>query len=344
GYVVDRHQLQVLADIGVVLLLFEVGIELDLRSLRREPRGILVAVPLQVALSTVVGIAAILLMGPTSAIGAAIIAFSIAISSTVVVVNITRSRRRPVDAVTSRAMIVWGIIQDAVTLFGVAILSALLVQDGAAAAVPVALLRFAVFAAIAFAMHRVVVPWLIRGTIGQPDIFLAITIAVALVTAGAGAVLFGVPVALAAFVAGAVLGMSPEAREARAVVLPFRDLFAIVFFVAVGTLLDPSALAGSLNLVFLALALVALKGVLVYAGARAFGVPGRRPQIAMGLSQIAEFSFVVLGLGLTAGAITVGQFSAVLAAAVLTIAISTVAVRFEPFASPLNTAKRSAVK
>jgi CPA2 family monovalent cation:H+ antiporter-2 len=106
GYVADRHQIQVLADVGVVLLLFEVGIELDFRALRREPRGILLAVPLQVAIGTAAGALAFSWMG-ADLLGAVTLGLAVALSSSVVVVNITRSRRRTTDAVTDRALVVW---------------------------------------------------------------------------------------------------------------------------------------------------------------------------------------------------------------------------------------------
>src|SRR5438034_254799 len=125
GYVADKHQIQVLADVGVVLLLFEVGIELDLRSLAREPRGILLAVPLQVALVTALGaiVASALGAPPLGAITLGLVA---ALSSSVVVVNITRSRKRTTDPVTERALIVWALLQDAVTLVAATLLAVLL--------------------------------------------------------------------------------------------------------------------------------------------------------------------------------------------------------------------------
>src|SRR5437867_10502651 len=98
GYVADKHQIQVLADVGVVLLLFEVGIELDLRSLAREPRGILLAVPLQVAVVTALGALSASAFG-SPPLGAITLGLVAALSSSVVVVNITRSRKRTTEPV-----------------------------------------------------------------------------------------------------------------------------------------------------------------------------------------------------------------------------------------------------
>src|SRR5689334_19078703 len=125
GYVADRHQIEVLADVGVVLLLFEVGIELDLRSLAKEPRGILLAVPLQVLVITALGAAAVVgLGGPL--LGGVTLGLVAALSSSVVVVNISRSRKRTTDPATERAMVVWALLQDAVTLVAATSLAVLL--------------------------------------------------------------------------------------------------------------------------------------------------------------------------------------------------------------------------
>jgi CPA2 family monovalent cation:H+ antiporter-2 len=324
GYVADRHQIQVLADVGVVLLLFEVGIELDLRALRREPRGILLAVPLQIAIGTLAGAVAFAWLG-TGPLGAVTLGLAVALSSSVVVVNITRSRRRTTDAVTDRALVVWAILQDAVTLVAATILAVLLAPAGDAPAVAFGkAIAFVGFAAVA---QLVLMPWLLARVREQPDIFLIAAVSVALANAGIGAVVFGVPVALAAFVAGLLLSIRPEAQDARREVLPFRDLFAVMFFVAIGTLVEPATVLTEAGVLGLVLLLVLLKIVTIAGLAAVFSVPARRLQLGVGLGQIGEFSFVVMGLGLAAGVVSSGQFSAVLAAAAITIAASAVGAR-----------------
>ena len=327
GYVADRHQIQVLADVGVVLLLFEVGIELDLRALRREPRGILLAVPLQIAIGTGAGALAFAWVG-TGVLGAVTLGLAVALSSSVVVVNITRSRRRTTDAVTDRALVVWAILQDAVTLVAATILAVLLAPSGDAPALAFGkAIAFIGFAAVA---QLVVMPWLLARVREQPDLFLIVAVSVALANAGVGAVVFGVPVALAAFVAGLLLSMRPEAQEARREVLPFRDLFAVMFFVAIGTLVEPATVVAEAGVLGVVLLLVALKIVTIAGLAAVFSVPARRAQLGVGLGQIGEFSFVVMGLGLAGGVVSSGQFSAVLAAAAITIAASAVGARLFP--------------
>ena len=324
GYVADRHQIQVLADVGVVLLLFEVGIELDLRSLAKEPRGILLAVPIQVALITALGAAAVVALGGTL-LGGITLGLVAALSSSVVVVNITRSRKRTTNASTERAMVVWAILQDAVTLVAATTLAVLLAPGGDSPLV--ALARAGGFVALATVVQGWLVPRLLASVKDQPDSFLILAVSAALATAGVGAVVFSVPVALAAFVAGVLFSIRPIAQEARREVLPFRDLFAVMFFVAIGTLVDPRAVAAEPGWLAIFLGLVVLKVAVVAALAALFGVPSRKWQLGVGLGQIGEFSFVVLGLGVAADVVSAGQSSAALAAAALTIAASAVGAK-----------------
>jgi CPA2 family monovalent cation:H+ antiporter-2 len=327
GYVADRHQIELLADVGVVLLLFEVGIELDLRSLAKEPRGILLAVPLQVVLITALGTVALVTLG-APLLGGVTLGLVAALSSSVVVVNISRSRKRTTDPATERAMVVWAILQDAVTLIAATLLAVLLAPSGEP--LIVALARALLFVVLAYIVQGWAVPRLLESVKDQPDSFLILAVSAALATAGVGAVMFSVPVALSAFVAGVLFSIRPIAREARREVLPFRDLFAVMFFVAIGTLVDPRAVLAEPGWLFLFLGLVVLKIVVIAALAAAFSVPSRRLQLGVGLGQIGEFSFVVLGLGVAAGVVSPGQSSAALAAAALTIAASAIGARLFP--------------
>jgi CPA2 family monovalent cation:H+ antiporter-2 len=327
GYVADKHQIQVLADVGVVLLLFEVGIELDLRSLAKEPRGILIAVPLQVAIVTALGAGVALALG-SPPLGAATVGLVAALSSSVVVVNITRSRKRTTDPTTERALVVWALLQDAVTLVAATILAVLLAPGGDSPVL--ALGRALAFVVVALVIQGWAVPRLLESVKEQADSFLIVAVSAALAIAGVGAVLFGIPVALAAFVAGTLFSIRPIAQEARREVLPFRDLFAVLFFVAIGTLVDPAAVAREPGWLLVFIGLVALKAVVVAGLDALFRIPGRDWQVAIGLAQIGEFSFVVLGLGVAAGVVSAGQSSAALAAAALTIAGSAVVARLFP--------------
>ncbi|HYU48497.1 MAG TPA: cation:proton antiporter [Candidatus Limnocylindria bacterium] len=324
GYVANREQIQLLADFGVVILLFEVGIEVDLLRLRREQVGLLWAAPLQVVLTTAIAGGAAFLAG-LDWFGAAIVGLSVALSSGVVIVNITRSRRRTTDPTTDRTLLGWSVLQD---VTGVALAGVILALGGSSDRAPaVALAGLALFGVLA-----VVVAWLLPRILvrlrEQHDLFLLVSVATGLAVAGIGSVVFAVPLALAAFVSGLAIAESPDAAEARRRLLPFRDLFAVLFFVAIGTLIDPTALAAGLPwLALLLVALVVGKVLVSYCLARLARLPVHHWQLAIGLGQMGEFGFVLASVALAASAIGSDVHAAILAAVATSIAVSTVAVR-----------------
>jgi len=324
GYVADRHQLQIFADVGVVLLLFEVGIELDLAELQRERGRLFWAAPLQTVLTAMVSTAVGLLLKLPPA-GAVLLGLCIALSSSVVVVNITRSRRRTTDVATDHVLLGWSVLQDVtgVTFAIVALIGLGLEASSGFTAVELALV-YVILVVIATGL----LPRLLRQIHEEHDFFLSVSVASALSLAGAGARFFGIPLALAAFVSGLAVGESREAGEARQRLLPFRDVFAVLFFVAIGALIDPGALLNGLGWLLVVLGLLVLvKVVPTYLLARFGHLPGRPRQVAIGLGQIGEFSFVLATIGLTRNVIPNNLYAAILAAVVLTIAASTLLVR-----------------
>ena len=163
-------------------------------------------------------------------------ALGVAMSSSVVIVNITRSRRRTTDRHTEQAMLGWSVVQD---LTGVIIAVVLLAIAGADdRPLPIALAGGAAFAVVAV-LAAVALPRVLRELEGEPDLFLIVSVAVGLAVAGLGALIGGIPVALAAFVGGLAIVEGPEASEVRRRLLPFRDLLAVFFFVVLGSLIDP---------------------------------------------------------------------------------------------------------
>jgi CPA2 family monovalent cation:H+ antiporter-2 len=335
GYVADRAQLQLLADFGVVLLMFEVGIEIDLPRLRREHRGLLWAAPLQVLGTTIVAGAVIWAAG-LAPLPAAGLGLSVALSSSVVIVNITRSRRRTTDRPTESALLGWSVLQDvtAVALASV-LLAALGVGDRP---LPIALGGLVAFGALAVVV-AVVLPRVLVALRDQPDLFLITSVASGLALAGLGTVLFGVPLALAAFVGGLAITEDPTSVEARHRLLPFRDLFAVLFFVAIGTLVDPNDLAVGLPWLGLILGLIVVAKVgVAYVLARAARVTARPLQLAVGLGQIGEFSFVLASALRAAGAIGGDIYVALIGAVAVSIAASTVLVRLVPRAKRTESA------
>ena len=323
GYVADRDQIHLLADVGVALLLFEVGIEINIDRLRKEHRSLLVVPPIQVIVTLAISAGALMMAGLTPA-AASLVGLGIASSSSVVVVNITRSRRRTTDPPTERAMLGLSVVQDIAVVVASVVLFGLI---GINNREPwVALLQFGTFVLVAVIVAWIL-PRVLRELRGESDHFLIVSVAVALAVAALGDIVFGVPLALAAFVAGLAISEGPTTSEARRRLLPFRDLFAVLFFVAVGSLIDPTALMTSLPALGLVIGLVVVAKIGVnYLLARSGGLP-RPLQLAVGLGQVGEFSFVIVSVGVAAGVVPVEWFAAVLGAVVLTIAGSAVVAR-----------------
>jgi monovalent cation:H+ antiporter-2, CPA2 family len=324
GYVAERQQLLLFADVGVVLLLFEVGIELDPLELGRERGRLFWLAPLQTVLTGVLAAVAGYLAGLPAA-GAVLLGLSLALSSSVVVVNITRSRRRTTDAATDHVLLGWSILQD---LVGVTVAIVALIALGLEGRSGVVAIELALIYAVIVVVATGLIPRFLRQLREEHDLFLIVSVATGLALAGIGGLLFGIPLALAAFVSGLAITESREATEARERLLPFRDVFAVLFFVAIGALIDPPNLLRGWAWLILILGLLLVTKVLpTYLFARFGRLSGRPLQVAIGLGQIGEFSFVLATIGLSHNVIPRDLYAAILAAVVLTIAASTLLVR-----------------
>lgn len=223
-------------------------------------------------------------------------------------------------------MLGWSVLQDVTgVIVAEAVLTAIQPPDRSPLVIAAG---FIVFGLLALALARVL-PVALRALDGEPDLFLIVSVATGLGVAGIGSVAFGLPLALSAFVAGLAIGEGAETTEARLRLLPFRDLLAVLFFVAIGTLLDPVELVGAAGwlAVLLALVLVA-KVLLVWVLARLARLPARPLQLAIGTGQVGEFTFVLASIGLAAGAIGRDLYEALLGSIVISIALSSVLVRF----------------
>lgn len=324
GFVADNNQLALLADIGVVLLLFEVGIELDLRRITREQKGLLWGVPTQMGFGLLVGTPIFLWLG-IPIFGALLMSLSIAMSSSVVIVNITRSPRRTTDAPTEQALLGWSLMQDVV---GVAMAAVILALFGSGESSLLAAIGGLIgFGAIAIGASRIL-PRILRAVRWEKDLFLIYSVSFGLVLAALGTVVFGIPMALAGFVAGLAINQSHDTEEVRKAILPFRDLFAVLFFVVIGTLIEPKELAAAWPFAVLVLGLmILLKTLPTMALAKLAKMNVRPTQIGVGVSQIGEFSFVLGSLAFAQDVITRSQFTGLLVAVVLSITASTILIR-----------------
>ena len=327
GFVADSNQLSLLADIGVVLLLFEVGIEIDLRRIGREQKALLWGAPTQVAIGLAIGTPVFLWLG-IPLLGALLLALSIALSSSVVIVNITRSPRRTTNTETEEALLGWSVVQDVV---GVASAAIILTLFGASER-PLALAIGGLigFGLLAYVSSKIL-PMLLQIVRWEKDLFLIYSVSIGLVLAALGTVVFGIPMALAGFVAGLAINQSRDTEEVRKAILPFRDLFAVLFFVVIGSLIEPAQLTKAWPFALLMiLLLILLKTLPIALFARIGKLKVKKSQFAIGMSQIGEFSFVLGSLAYSEDALTRSQFTGVLMAVVISIIGSTLLVRKAP--------------
>ncbi len=327
GFVADNNQLSLLADIGVVLLLFEVGIEMDLRRISREQKALLWGVPTQVAIGLLIGTPIFLWLG-IPILGALLLSLSIGMSSSVVIVNITRSPRRTTDAATEEALLGWAVVQDIVGVTAAAVILTLFGESDKS--IPVAIGGLFGFAVIAIAASKLL-PKLLRLVRWEKDLFLIYSVSIGLVLAAAGTVFFEIPMALAGFIAGLAINQSRDTEDVRKAILPFRDLFAVLFFVAIGSLIEPAQIGNAWPFALLILVMmVLLKTIPTGLLARVGKMKVKTRQFSIGLSQIGEFSFVLGSLAYSQDALTRTQYTGVLLAVVLSIMGSTLAVRRIP--------------
>jgi CPA2 family monovalent cation:H+ antiporter-2 len=324
GFIAENNQLALLADIGVVLLLFEVGIELDLKRISREQKTLLWGVPTQLIFGLLIGTPIFVWFG-ISLFGSLILALSIAMSSSVVIVNITRSPRRSTNSITEEALLGWSLIQD---LVGVALAALILTIFGTSETSFVmaigGLLGFAALSVIA----SKILPVILKSVRWEKDLFLIYSVSFGLVLAAVGTVVFDSPMALAGFIAGLTINQSQDTDEVRKAILPFRDLFAVLFFVVVGTLIQPSLLSEAWPFALLILVMMVLVKSLPTVLIAKLGKMKATPfHLGVGVSQIGEFSFVIGSVAYSQNAITLIQYTGLLLAVVVSITASTILVR-----------------
>jgi monovalent cation:H+ antiporter-2, CPA2 family len=230
------------------LLLFEVGIEINLPKLGRRQKALLWGSPLQIGIGMLIGTPVFMYLG-LSTLGALLLALSVAMSSSVVIVNITRSRGRTTDKPTEEALLAWSVLQDIV---GVAVASFILVLYGNDQRSLVQAIGGLIGFGITAYVSARLLPSLLRRVRTSPDLFLIFSVAIGLVLAAVGSTVFGIPMALAAFVAGLAIRTGEDTDEVRRVLLPFRDLFAVLFFVLIGSLIQPSLIENRFTFRFVA--------------------------------------------------------------------------------------------
>ena len=325
------HDIELLAEIGVALLLFTIGLHFSLDELAPVRRVALVGTAVQMVLTIAFGygLGRLLGFGWQEAVWFGAL---LSLSSTAVVLK-SLSEQGVMGTLSSRVILGMLIVQDLAVVPLIVVLPELGNIGEGLSDLGVAALRAALFTAVMLAFGRRVLPWLMARVAAwnSRELFLISVVAIGL-GVGYATYLFGLSFAFGAFVAGLVLSQSDYSHQALADVEPLRDVFAMLFFVSVGMLLDPAFLLENAGTVALVVGLVFVVKGLVFAGiVRMFGYGNIIPfAVGLGLFQVGEFSFVIAHVGLDAGAITQRSYSVMLTTAVVTMALTPFAMRLAP--------------
>ncbi|MGI8867003.1 MAG: cation:proton antiporter, partial [Rubrobacteraceae bacterium] len=324
----DAHEIELLAEIGVALLLFTIGLEFPLSALAPVKRVALIGTPIQMLLTIGLGygLAQVLGLGWYEAVWFGAL---LSISSTAIVLK-TLTDQEVLGTLSSRVIIGMLVVQDIAVVPLLIILPDLGNIGEGLRELGIAAVEATLFLAGMAIFGTRVFPWLMArvARLNSRELFLISVVATGL-GVGYGTYLFGLSFAFGAFVAGIVLSQSDYSHQALADIGPLRDVFAMLFFVSVGMLIDPVFLFDS-ALVVLAVVLTIFvgKGIIFAAVVRAFGYVNIVPfAVGLGLFQVGEFSFLLARLGRSEGVLSEGTYSIALTAAVVTMGITPFAAR-----------------
>ncbi len=334
GYVADMRLAAELAEIGVMLLMFGVGLHFSLADLMAVRRIAVPGAVLQIAAATALGAGAALYWGWSW--GAAIVfGLALSVASTVVLLKALEARGM-LETGNGRIAVGWLIVEDLAMVLVLVLLPPLAgvlggqgqASEPAALALTLGktLMAVGAFVALMLVVGRRVLPWILWEVTrtGSRELFTLCVVAAAVSIAFASASLFGVSFALGAFFAGMVLRESQFSHRAAEESLPLRDAFAVLFFVSVGMLFDPSVVVREPLRVLVVVAIIVLgKSLAAAALVLALRYPLRTAlSVSASLAQIGEFSFILAGLGMSLGLLSQEGYSLVLAGALISIALN----------------------
>jgi CPA2 family monovalent cation:H+ antiporter-2 len=339
GFVADAALTAEVAEIGVILLMFGVGLHFspkDLLSVRA------VAVPvtlLQILITVAASVVVALLVGWTVESGI-VLGLALAVASTVVALR-TLQERRLMSTDRGKLAVGWLVVEDLVMVLALVLLptwaqirteaangeavTVLQIQD-AGLAILLTLAKVGAFALIMLLAGKRVVPWILHRVVhmGSRELFRLAVLAIALGVAWAASTFFGISLALGALFAGLIMAESELSQQAANETLPLRDAFAVLFFVSVGMLFDPSVLMRDPVLLAATVVIViALRFVVSVALLRLFGQPKETAlSVSASRAQIGEFSFILAGLGVSLGLLPEDGRDLILGGAIISIVVN----------------------
>ncbi|HEY4090120.1 MAG TPA: YbaL family putative K(+) efflux transporter [Luteibacter sp.] len=336
GYVADANIAQELADLGVILLMFGVGLHFSLKDLLAVKNISIPGAAVQMGVATGLGMLLGWALGWPMAQGF-VFGLALSVASTVVLLR-AMEERRLLDSDRGRIAVGWLIVEDLAMVLALVLLPALagflgeghdgntpgmgeLVQT-----VAITVGKVVLFVAVMLIIGKRAIPWMLQavsGT-GSRELFRLAVLAIALGVAFGAAHLFDVSFELGAFFAGMMMGESKLSQQAAEETLPLRDAFAVLFFVSIGMLFNPHVLVQHPWLVLAACFIIIVgKSAAAFAIVRMFGRPTKTAlTIATSLAQIGEFSFILASLGVSLGLLSAEARDILLAAAIVSILVN----------------------
>lgn len=371
GFVADQELGAELAELGVILLMFGVGLHFSLKDLMSVRALAIPGAVAQMGFATLLGTGLGLLLG-WELFGSILFGLALSVASTVVLLKALQDRRL-IESERGRIAVGWLIVEDLAMVLALVLVPAIASLNGADTGVHdpfvsfvtrligadvglwgilgLTLVKVAAFVGFMLVVGRRVIPWALHGTAhtGSRELFRLAVLAIALGVALGSAVLFGVSLALGAFFAGMILSESELSHRAAQETLPLRDAFAVLFFVSVGMLFDPSII---LTQPLLVLATVFI--IVIGKSAAAFGIVVlfKRPistalTISASLAQIGEFSFILASMGVALAILPQEGQDLILAGALISIVLNPVVFWAVDLAKPrleARVAKRKGIE
>src|SRR5476649_2920629 len=337
GFTADAPLAAELAEIGVMLLMFGVGLHFSLKDLVSVAR---IAVPGaigQIAIATAMGVGLAHVLGWSWTAGF-VFGLALSVASTVVMIRALQDRRI-LETERGRIAVGWLVVEDLAMVLALVLVPAASMMVSSGDVPPsrlvfsllITLAKVSIFVALMLLVGRRVIPWLMHHTAhtGSRELFRLAVYAIALGVAFGAAKLFGVSFALGAFFAGMVMGESDLSQRATEEAMPLRDAFAVLFFVSVGMLLNPAVFVQQPMGVLATLAIIVVgKSAVAWLIVRAFGHSNRTAlTVAASLAQIGEFSFILIGLGIELELVPHQGRDLILAGAILSIVLNPLVFR-----------------
>lgn len=330
GFVADAATAAQCAEIGVILLMFGVGLHFHLKDLLAVRNIAVAGAVAQIGLTTVASMGILSLFG-FSLLAGAVFGMSVSVASTVVLTRVL-SDNHALHTRTGHVALGWLVVEDLFTILLLVLLPAVLTPEGGVSgggfwsALGLTLLKLAALSVFTLLVGQKLIP-LFLGYVartGTRDLFTLAVIALALGIAVAAALFFDASMALGAFLAGMVVGQSDFSARAAAEALPLRDAFAVLFFVSVGMLFDPAALLSDWPLMLATLGIIiVVKPLAALLMTTLFRKPLRLSlSVAVALGQIGEFSFILAAMGISHGLFGPEVNNAIIPAAMISITLN----------------------